>query len=67
MLCPFRKRTVEYESQIGYGSKGDIVATFKEEHYMECNTQCSYCEVTKTTCNEELFYAEIIKGCRRAK
>ena len=67
MLCPFRKRTIEYESKIGYGAKGDIVATFKEEHYMECNTECPYCEFKKPTGKEELIYVETIKGCRRAK
>lgn len=67
MLCPFRIRTIEYESQIGYGSKGDLVAKFKEEQYMECNTGCPYCEFTKPTGKEELIYSETIKGCRRLK
>lgn len=66
MLCPFRKRTIEYESQIGYGEKGDIIASFKEEHYMECNTECPYCEVLTTTYNCETIYGERkTQICRR--
>ena len=68
MLCPFRKRTIEYESQIGYGAKGDIIATFKEEQYMECNTECPYCNIImQTTGVEGLLYGDKITKCKRVK
>ena len=69
MLCPFRKRQVEYESQIGYGEKGDIIAKFTEELYMECDARCAYAVLEKPiNLSESKFQIPTpsIK-CRRAK
>ena len=70
MLCPFRKRKVEYESQIGYGEKGDIIATFTEELYMECDKRCAYAHVEKPYNYDEeepLVYVRPEIKCRRIK